>query len=454
MRKRFLQTVKTADQLLQELFPICRSLTGEGVRTTLKLLQRVATFESKHIPSGTECFDWTVPDEWNITDAFIKDASGKRIIDFKKSNIHVVSYSIPIHRVMTFAELEPHLHYLENLPTAVPYRTSYYQRDWGFCLSYEQFKQLDRQGKYEVCIESRLEPGELSYGEAVIKGSSQHEFLISSYCCHPSLANDNLSGVVLWTLLLQELQKRTTRHSYRFILIPETIGSIAYLHSNQSVMKKSAGGFVLSTVAGPGPFGYKQSFLGNHLIDRVIRQTFFELGIEPRCYPFDAYGSDEVRYASPYFRIPTGTICKDKYYEYEYYHTSLDNLDFVRAEYLVQTLQLYLAAIEMLEQNYTYQTNFPYVEPMLGKRGLYPSIGGSIKQKATSSQHVTHQYKLVDRQAITGTQLDAMKWLLFDCDGSKSLLDIAEQRKMSMSLLFETAELLRKEKLLNRKVDT
>ncbi|MBM3153190.1 MAG: DUF4910 domain-containing protein [Chloroflexi bacterium] len=436
-----ISTLQLAGDLLQRLFPICRSITGDGVRETLEVLRRQAVFEVYEVPSGTACFDWTVPDEWNIREAFIADANGNRLVDFRASNIHVMNYSIPVDAELSFEELAPHLHTLPDLPDAIPYRTTYYNRNWGFCLTQNQFDALDRCGRYHVRIDSDLKPGSLTFGEAFLEGTSGQEFLFSTYCCHPSLANDNLSGVVLWTLLLKQLSQRKTRHSYRFIIIPETIGALAYLSRNQELARKLAGGLVITTVAGPGRFGYKTTFQGNHLLDRLVRLTFKELGLEYIEYPFDVNGSDERQFSSPGFRIPVGTICKDKYYEYLYYHTSLDNLDFVRPENLVQTLQLYLLTIDKLEQNRTYRSLNPHGEPMLGKRGLYPKTGGSIKQRAAdpTGQHDARSYQVSADHIIYGNELDAIRWLLFLSDGNTSLLEVAEKTSFPMQQLHDVA---------------
>lgn len=347
-----IRLVKEADELLHRLFPICRSITGDGVRQTLSILQKVSNFDLKEIRSGRPCYDWTIPEEWNIKDAYIEDSDGKRVIDFRISNLHVVSYSIPIDRKMDFGELRGHLHTLPGLPDAIPYRTSYYNRDWGFCLSYNQLKRMDNNKRYHVVIDSTLKPGSLTYGESLIKGSGKGEFLFSTYCCHPSLANDNLSGQVLWALLLRELRARKLKYSYRFLIAPETIGAIAYLSHNESAIKNLSGGFVITSVAGPGKFGYKHTYLGNHFIDKAVEENFNKSGIDYVSYPFDVNGSDERQYSSPYFRIPIGTICKDKYYEYDYYHTSLDDLDFISAENLVETLTLYLSTIDKIENEF------------------------------------------------------------------------------------------------------
>ena len=284
----------------------------------------------------------------------------------------------------------------------------------------------------------------MTYGDTVLKGSSGQEYLITTYCCHPSLANDNLSGVVLWALLLKELRQRSLRHSYRFVIAPETIGALAYISQNEAQVKNLAGGLVVTTVAGPGKFGYKHTWRGDHIIDRVVGQTFRELKLDTIDYPFDISGSDERQYSTPGLRIPLGTISKDKYYEYPYYHTSLDNLDFAKAGNLVQTLQLYLLVIEKLEQNVTWRSLNSIGEPMLGKRGLYPALGGAIRQQAAASAVVdtAHNADVNSFDIIYGEEIDAIRWLLFYSDGKTSLLDIAEKISLPMRQLFEVAQKL------------
>jgi aminopeptidase-like protein len=435
--------VAEADALLRRLFPICRSITGDGIRETLRLLREVADFDVHEVPSGTACYDWSVPDEWNVRDAFVADSKGMRVIDYKANNVHLVNYSEPFEGTLTFDELAPHLYTLPNLPEAIPYRTSYYNRAWGFCLAHKQFEKLDRREKYRVVVDSTLTPGALTYGEALLPGTSGQEYLISTYCCHPSLGNDNLSGVVLWTLLLRELRARGPWNSYRFVIAPETIGALAYISRNEGAVKKLAGGYIPTTVAGPGKFGYKRTFLGDHLIDRAVHLTFKELDLEFIDYPFDINGSDERQYSTPGLRIPLGTICKDKYYEYAFYHTSLDNLDFIRAEYLIETLKLYLLAIEKLEQNRTYRSTNPIGEPMLGKRGLYPKLGGAIKQKAAeATTHSERDHAVGEGETSYGSELDAIRWLLFYADGQAPLIDIAEKTGLPMRQLHEVAQKL------------
>ena len=430
-----------AGDLLRELFPICRSLTGDGVRQTLRRLKAVVPIEIDEIASGEECYDWRVPDEWNIRDAYVATADGERVVDFRRSNLHVVGYSVPLDAEMSFAELDPHLHSLPALPTAIPYRTSYYERNWGFCLTHQAYQQLDRGARYRVVIDSTLAPGSLTYGQARLAGRSGREFLISTYCCHPSLANDNLSGVVLWALLLRELQSQPTWHSYRFVIVPETIGAIAYLHRHEAAMRRVEAGMVVTTVAGPGKTGCKQSFLGDHLIDRAVRRSFQEAGLEPIVYPFDINGSDERQYSSPHFRIPIATITKDKYYEYPYYHTSLDDLTFVQPESLVETLQLYLRTIAMLEADRVCRSTIPQSEPMLGKRGLYPQMGGSIRQTAAeqAASPAEREYVVSEGRIARGSELDAIRWLMFWGDGRTTIFEIAERTGLPVGQLVEVA---------------
>jgi aminopeptidase-like protein len=384
-----------------------------------------------------------VPDEWNIRAARLVAPDGSVVCDFADNNLHVVGYSEPVDRMVPFAELDAHLHTLPAMPRAIPYRTSYYRRNWGFCLSHERYLRLPRSGDYWVEIDSSLAPGSLDYAELLVPGHTGREYLVSTYGCHPSLANDNLSGVVLTMLLAREVSRRATRHAYRFVIVPETIGAIAYLAANTEAMRRVAGGFVVTTVAGPGAFGYKESFLGDSDVDRAAARSFAAHGIEPVRYPFDINGSDETQYGSPYFRIPMGTICKDKYYEYPGYHTSLDNLDFVGADHLAASLRLYLEAVATLERNRRYHSAMPYGEPQLGPRGLYPAMGGAQCQPAANNAgHRASRYGLPDAGGMEGRELDAIKWLMFLGDGGHTLLDVAERSGLSMRLLRGTCDTL------------
>lgn len=453
--------IDESKELFRVLFPICRSITGEGVRKSLSILKKFVEFDLKEIPSGTPCYDWIIPDEWNINDAYVKDSQGNKIIDFNQNNLHVVSYSIPLNQTMSFNELDQHLHTLPNLSDAIPYRTSYYKKDWGFCMTHNQYKKMNRKEKYQVVIDSTLKPGRLNYGEFVLEGDSGFEFLFSTYCCHPSMANDNLSGLILWALLLRELKHQKTRHSYRFIVVPETIGSIAYLHNNEKEMKNVSGGFILTCTAGPNNFSYKKTFQNNHFIDQITLATLTDLRLEHTIYPFDIRGSDERQYSSPFFRIPMGTICRDKYHEFDFYHTSKDNLEFIKHHNLIEMLSLYSKIIENLEKtslvdlnnaktsetrsltsSHIYRSLHPYCEPMLSKRGLYPSLGGSIRQNVIENKNVTDKSE---------TELsDAINWVLFYADGVTSIEQISKICGISFDVLLKAANILIDTKLLER----
>jgi aminopeptidase-like protein len=408
---------------------------GEGNRQTLRMIQNHIPLEIKEYPSGSQVYDWTIPQEWTIRDAWIKNSNGEKIVDFQKCNVHLVSYSAPVQGTFTFEELSPHLHFREDLAEAIPYRTSYYKRNWGFCLSYNDFKKYFHSGeKYEVFIDSEFTNGSLSIGEILLKGESDEEYLISTYICHPSLANDNLSGPVLTTFLIKELMSMKLKFSYRIIFIPETIGAIAYCSFNESIMKKIKSGMVITTVGGPGKFGYKKTFQDEHVLNAIVENVFQEKGVEDFItYPFDIHGSDERQYSSPGFRINTVTISKDRYYEYDYYHTSLDNLDFVNAEYISQTLELYLSLVTKIDKNIVYKSNYPHCEVMLSKHDLYPEIGGGILP-----------------QNSQWNELDIILWLLFYCDGTHDLFTISRLLSIPLEIIFQVALKLEEKKLIDR----
>ncbi len=439
-----------AGKLFRELFPICRSLTGEGVRKTLKHLSKIADFQIKEILSGTVAYDWVVPDEWNVAGARLETEDGQKIVDFADNNLHLVGYSVPVNEVMSFDRLDKHLHTLPARPDAIPYRTSYYTRDWGFCLSHDQYSKLDRTRRYRVNIDTKLEPGSLTYAEAILPGRSEKEYIVTSYCCHPSLANDNLSGVIAWILLLRHVAALDRHYTYRFVLAPETIGFIAYLSANESQLKSIAGGYVLSCCAGPGKFSYKHSCsqLLNKKMDDVDRAALIalkEAAVDFLEFPFDINGSDERQFSAPRWRIPTGTISKDKYYEFPEYHTSDDNLGFVSVDGLLGTLRLYQAAIDNLEQNSIFNSLMPYCEPMLRKRDLFPSIGGLVNQKANlnSVQHRSFQYPGGETRKLSGNELDALLWLMFFADGKHDLMSVAEKTGLRMDMIIRAAQTLR-----------
>ena len=422
------------DSYLRRLFPLTRSLTGDGNRQTLNMLQEIAPIEIIEYPSGTEVYDWIIPDEWIIRDAYIKGPDGSRLVDFGLSNLHVLNYSESVYQKMDFHELAPRLHVLEKNSEVIPYRTSYYARNWGFCVTGQQFEFLrDAGGLLEVCIDSEFNPsGSMTIGELRISGVSEEEYLVSTYCCHPSMANDNLSGLLMTALLARNmLALGKPNKCWRFIFVPETIGAIAYLCNNEMAMKKVSGGFVITTCGGPGPFGYKETFLGNHTIDRAIRLTFRDHGIKPIRYPFVPDGSDERQYSSPGFRIPVATITRDKYYEYPEYHTSADDLNFVTGCQIEDTLSIYLDVLRILDENMRYRSRKPYGEPQLGKAGLYPSTGGALNQPGVSG-NANQQER----------EINAISWLLFLADGERDLLSISEQSGVSFADLFRISQKL------------
>ncbi len=407
-------------RLMAELYPICRSITGEGMRQTLRRIQQEIPLKIEEVPSGTKVFDWTVPREWNIRDAYIKDASGNRAVDFRASNLHVVGYSIPINRRMTLGELRPHLHSLADRPDWIPYRTSYNQEDWGFCVTQRQLESL-RDGEYQVVIDSTLEPGNLSYGELLIPGSSSDEILVSSHACHPSLCNDNLSGVVVGAAVAQAISSLPRLFSYRFLFVPGTIGAITWLARNESNTGHIKHGLVLSGLGDRSPLTYKKSRRGNAEIDRAAGCVLRDSGNEFRVREFSPHGSDERQYCSPGFNLPVGTLSRAPYGQFPEYHTSADDLDFVSANSLREAAETILAAFDLLENNRRYLNLQPKCEPHLGKRGIYKPIG-----------HV-------------GDKQDpgmAMMWALNLSDGEHSVLDIAERSGMTFTAIRSAAELL------------
>lgn len=435
-----------AQSLFEELYPICRSITGNGVRETLRILQEYAPWNIHEFSSGTQVFDWTIPEEWNIADAYVKDEKGNRVIDFRVSNIHVLNYSEPVQGKFSFFELREKLYTLPEFPEAIPYRTSYYNRDWGFCLTQNQYDMLDPYSDYEVCIDSTLEPGSLSLADMELLGNEgKKTYIISTYCCHPSLCNDNLSGPILTTLLYRAMKKMDLRHNYRFIVAPETIGIVTYMHANESFFKEVDGGFVITTTAGPGEFGAKMSFLNNADVDRVVRLSFSERNMKFREYAFAPDGSDERQYSSPAFRIPIATITKDKYYEYREYHTSKDNLDFVSGDNLSETLKLYISAIEKIEMNGVYKVLEGRGEIQLGKRGLYPTVSGHVKQFA--HKNIESSLNIVG-DIVYSNPIDAISWFLFYADGNTDLITVSEKSGVPVEQLYEVAKKMLHEKVV------
>ncbi len=413
-------------RLVSELYPICRSITGNGVQESLRLLQREAPLSLHEVPSETKVFDWVVPPEWNIRDAFIKNSHGEKIVDFNKSNLHVVNYSLPIRRKMSLSELRPHLFSLSDSPEWIPYRTSYYKETWGFCLTHRQLQNL-ADGEYEVCIDSTLEPGHLTYGEFLIKGATDAEVLISAHCCHPSLGNDNLSGMAVAARLAQHLSARQLRYSYRFVWLPGTIGSITWLALNEARLPKIKHGLVLSCVGDPGKFTYKRSRFGDAEIDRLTAHVLQHSGREFQLLDFSPIGYDERQYGSPGINLPVGCFMRTPNGKYPQYHTSADDLSLVKPANLAESLEQLLHIVSALEENRTYVNLNPKCEPQLGRRGLFRQKGGTKNPAAE----------------------EALLWVLNFSDGSHSLLDIATRSGLSLAVLATAAHQLKASGLLN-----
>jgi len=410
--------------LIRDLFPICRSITGDGFRQSLQRLAQVAPITLTEVSTGTAAFDWTVPKEWNIRDAWIKDASGRRVVDFQNSNLHVVSYSTPVHARMSLAELKPHLHSRPDQPDVIPYRTSYYSESWGFCLSHRALEALP-EGEYEVCIDSSLSPGHLTYGECVLPGASTDEILISIHSCHPSLANDNLSGMAVGAYLARQIADHPRRHTFRILFIPGTIGSITWLAQHESETRRIRHGLVLSCLGDRGISTYKRSRRGTAMVDRSAAHVLKVAG-DHSLLDFTPYGYDERQYCSPGFDLPVGCLTRTRNGEYPEYHTSNDNLEFVAAESLEDSLSKVLKIVEVLEHDRTYINLNPKCEPQLGRRGLYRNTGGSNPADFEMS----------------------LLWVLNMSDGRHSLLDIAERATMPFTTIRAAAEALRDAALL------
>lgn len=413
-------------RLIVDLYPICRSITGDGLRATLRRLGEVVPLTLNEVPSGTPVFDWVVPREWNINDAYIKNSQGERVVDFRKSNLHVMNYSASVHRRMSLAELKPHLFTLPDHPDWIPYRTSYYKEEWGFCLTQRQLERLS-EDQYEVSIDSTLGDGSLTYGEFFLAGRSEQEVIISCHACHPSLCNDNLSGLAIAAFLARYLSSQPRRYSYRFLFIPGTIGAIAWLSRNEDKVSRIAHGLVLSCLGDAGKFSYKKSRRGNTEIDRAVAQVLKDAGLPYELQEFTPYGYDERQFCSPGFNLPVGRLSRTPNGCYPEYHTSADNLDFVQPEYLKDSFDRCRAIVSLLERNSNYINLNPKCEPQLGKRGLYRSIGG-----------------LPD----AGEREMAMLWVLNLSDGGHSLLDIAERANLSFNIVFDAAKTLQEHGLL------
>ena len=421
------RTGREMHAFVADLFPIGRSLTGPGVRETLRRIADHVPIELREIPSGTPLLDWHAPPEWTIRDAWIRAPDGRKVVDFRDSNLHVVGYSVPVHRRLSLEALQPHLHSLPDHPDWIPYRTSYYGNTWGFCLAHREREALP-DGEYEVVIDSTLDPnGSLTYGELVLPGASSDEVLISAHVCHPSLANDNLSGIAVATFLARQLRTIEHRLTYRFLFAPGTLGSIAWLAQNPEKPGRIRHGLVLSCVGDAGGFSYKRTVHGGAPVDRAVAHVLTQGATPHRVLDFSPYGYDERQYNSPGFRMPVGCLMRSMYGTFPEYHTSADNLDFVHPEALAESLDVASRVVDVLENDRRLRNLSPYGEPQLGRRGLYDWIGGQ-NDRATA-------------------QL-ALLWVLNLSDGEHSLLDIAERAGMPFATIRQAAAALSSKALL------
>lgn len=404
--------------LLTELYPLCRSLTGPGLRATLKRLADEVPLDITEVPSGTRVFDWTVPDEWSVDEAFIEDEAGHRIVDFRTHTLHLVGYSRPIDRWLTLEELRPHLHSMPDRPDWIPYRTTYYKDDWGFCLPHRLYDRL-APGRYHAVIRSTLAPGAMSIAEYIHRGRTSDEVLLFAHTCHPSLANDNLSGLVVAARLAAYLRGRTTRFTYRFVFAPATIGSITWLALHAAELHRIRHGLVLSLLGDRGPLNYKRSRFGNACIDRTAIHVLKHYHPGGRVIDFSPWGYDERQFGSPGIALPVGRLTRTPNGEFPEYHTSADNPSFVTAQALGESWLACLRIFNVLEGDVRYRNLSPFGEPQLGRRGLYRSTGGY--------------------QDIPDREL-AMLWTLNQSDGHHSLLDVAERSGLAFDWVRAVAE--------------
>ena len=409
-----------------EIYPICRSITGRGVRETLRAISAHIKLEVHEVPTGTAVFDWVIPREWNIREAYIRNERGEKVLDFSQSNLHVMSYSVPVQQRISLAQLKKHVYTLPDQPDLIPYRTSYYAEDWAFCMPHRLLESL-RDETYEVFIDSSLTDGCLTYGEYLHQGETEDEFLLSAHVCHPSLANDNCSGVALLTHLAKRMAGLRTRYSYRFLFAPGTIGAITWLARNEEHSQRIKHGLIVSMVGDGGGPTYKKSRRGSTTIDQAVVHTIRHSGLTPTVLDFSPYGYDERQYCSPGFNLPVGLFQRSKFGEIPEYHTSADNLDFIAPNHLALSYRLIAETIDVVENNAVYCSTMPKCEPQLGRRGLYGMVGG-------------------DKNAAAANM--AMLWILNLSDGMHSLLDIAERANLPFAVIRRTAQLLQHNGLL------
>lgn len=412
--------------LAARLYPICRSLTGPGVRETLDVLGGLVPLERHEIPSGRQVFDWEVPKEWVIRDAWIKNAKGEKVVDFRAHNLHVMGYSTPIRATMPLSELRPRLHALPDRPDWIPYRTSYYKDNWGFSLTQRQLDAMP-EGEYEVCIDSELKDGGLSYGECLLPGRISEEVLLFVHICHPSLANDNLSGVAVAVELAAALQAAQRRYGYRIVFCPSVLGSIAWLHANEANVSRIRHGLTLALLGDPAGMTYKRSRNGDAFIDRAAALVLRHCGAPHTVKDFTPYGYDERQFCSPGFNLPVGCLMRSPNGTFPEYHTSGDNLDFIKPHALADSLRQALGILSVIEGDAAYLNLNPKCEPRLGKRGIFEGLKG---------------------KDMLGDAELALLWVLNQSDGSHTLLGIAERAGMPFASIRRAADVLENSGLL------
>jgi aminopeptidase-like protein len=405
--------------LMESMYPLCRSITGNAVRRTFELLEERIALERTELPSGTAVFDWEIPREWNIRDAWVSDTNGRRVVDFRAHNLHVVNYSAPVRRTMTLEELKPHLHSLPDQPDWIPYRTSYYREHWGFCLRHRDLERLGP-GPYEVVIDSTLAPGSLTYAECTVPGSTGGEALLYTHTCHPSLANDNLTGIAVAAIIGQALRSEKPRLTWRIVFGPGTIGSLAWLSRNETRLGRMRAGLTVGLLGDEGPLTYKRSRRGNRVTDRAAQFVLRRGFPQARLVDFEPYGYDERQFCSPGFDLPVGRLTRSPNGQYPEYHTSADNLELIKPECLAESIRALATLIGVLDANRTLVNLSPKGEPRLGKRGLYGSLGG------TAPGEFEH----------------ALLWVLSFSDGEHDLLAIAERSGLDFDLIERAASAL------------
>ncbi len=418
-------------KLIDRLYPICRSITGNGVRETLSIVSEIIPLDIYEVKSGEKALDWEIPPEWNIRDAYVTNDKGEKVIDFNKSNLHVLNYSIPVDKEVSFEELKEHIFTLPDNPDWIPYRTSYHNRNWGFCMAHSKFQKL-KEGNYHVKVDATLEPGHLTYGEYYIKGESKQEVLISCHICHPSLCNDNLSGIAIAAFLAEILKRTKLKYSYRFLFIPGTIGSITWLSRNEGKLKNIRHGLVLTLLGDNGKLNYKKSRRDTAEIDLIVENSLKTGDRDFGIIDFYPYGYDERQFCSPGYNLPVGRLSRTPHGEFPEYHTSADNLDFVKVDKLSESLEFLLGVFETIEGNKIYINLNPKGEPQLGKRGLFKKIGGESDAK---------DYQM------------ALLWVLNLSDGNFSLLDISVRSGLGFRIIKKAADELYQVELLKELYD-